>query len=72
MMKCFCGGDLEVTHTYQAGRAKTQQAVCLSCKKRMTLATIVMGESSYGQGAYALAKKLERGYKVEVKQDETQ
>lgn len=71
-MKCPCGGDLEVTHTYQAGKAKTQQSVCTTCKKRMTLATVVVGESSYGQGAYALAKKLGRGYKIEVRHDEAE
>ena len=66
-MRCGCGGRLLVRHTYSAGQAKTQDAVCDLCAMRHTLVTFsVRSDPEHGQGAYAVAERIRRGETVEV------
>lgn len=67
MLLCGCGDRLKVTHTYEVqstggGKTKTQRAVCRSCDKEFVATSMtVVEEASHGTGAYAQAKKIERG-----------
>lgn len=62
-MECeICGGRVMVLHTYRAGKSKLQDAACEACHVRKTLLTAeVASDPKYGEGAFAVAKKLRRG-----------
>ncbi len=61
-MICECGGRLKVTHSFDAGRAKTATAQCLRCPKKYTLVTVIASEvHEHGNGATALARRLKNG-----------
>lgn len=63
-MKCpACDTRLKIAQTYAAGRKhQTQTGQCAACGRSYTLVTMIAQEfRSYGEGAYALARKLDRG-----------
>lgn len=69
-MKCQkCGSKLYVIDTFAAGdNAKTASAACKSCGFSCILVTIIATENShkYGNGAYAIAKKIKQGEDPQV------
>ena len=74
-MRCQkCNSKLYVIDTFQAGsNAKTASAACRVCGWSCTLITIIATENTgkYGNGAYALAKKIKQGEDPKVLIDET-
>lgn len=66
-MKCRCGHDIRVTHSYVIdGFTKTTRAECPKCFRTYTIVSQVIEENpERGKGAFALAKKWkERGLKL--------
>jgi len=78
-MNCVtCGGQLKISHSYRAGgTAKTQRGVCEACGRAFTIIAVVQEETTQGNGAYALAKRIEKNgtapkVVVELGTEETQ
>lgn len=54
-----CGGILKVTHSYAIDGGRTQRRECVTCHLVVTTQTVmVYVDPGYGQGAAALARKL--------------
>lgn len=61
-MKCpKCLGRARVRNSYSVNEGGTQSVECLACDKVFTYVTICLGESTRGKGAYAVAKRWEKG-----------
>ena len=63
-MKCpFCKAPTRVTHTYVCGIMKTTERQCTGPKKhKLTFVTVFVQEAQKrGEGAAALARKIEEG-----------
>jgi len=61
-MSCpYCGRRISIRNTYVTDAGKTQRAVCEPCDVTYTLLTLLVCETKEeGDGAYALARRLER------------
>lgn len=56
-----CKAKLEVSHTYSAPGGKTQRLECPECLTVHTAITVLVNnDPDKGEGAAALAKKMER------------
>ena len=62
-MDCgVCQAPLKITHTYRAGpHGKAQTGKCGECGRLFTIVSVVVGESTHGRGAYAIAEKMKAG-----------
>lgn len=56
-----CDGEIRISHTFSGKGFKSQRAVCEKCLSVLTLVTEVAAiDPGYGQGAEAVAKKLNK------------
>jgi hypothetical protein len=62
-LKCACGGDLSVHHTYRGSDAvRTSAARCEQCGHPATIVAFVAVQSPrVGEGASAVAGRIKRG-----------
>lgn len=66
-MRCQkCGGDIPVTHTVRAlETAIVRSRKCVACGQRYTEVGIIEPANKYGEGYWAVAKKLRKKKEVD-------
>jgi len=57
-----CAGRLRFTHTYSTKNGRTSSGVCTKCRKKATMVQfIAKAEPAHGEGAAAIANKINSG-----------